>query len=179
MTRSEVQRLCHRLRNIAEPVLSHETWAATLFGVFIGLFVAWKSLPPATPSQAEHTAYLRGVYLASWILTLVVAAIFGSLAVGERRRQRKSEPSLIADELEQICDERMPDCTCSECGHNGCLLYPNIEIDDPKRSGEFRRTLICPRCSTPGAEAALVADALAFGHQLNDLRVFGSSAVAA
>lgn len=73
----------------------------------------------------------------------------------------------------------MPDCTCSQCGQTGCLLYPNIEIDDPKRSGEFRRTLICPHCSTPGAEATLVADALAFGHRLNDLRVFGSQAAAA
>ncbi len=70
------------------------------------------------------------------------------------------------------------DALCSECGTEG-LIYPNIEIDDPKRSGEYRRTLICPHCSGPGAEASLVADAIAFGHELNDRRVFLPSGAAA
>lgn len=70
----------------------------------------------------------------------------------------------------------MVDCTCSVCGTSGCLIYPNIEHDDPKRSGENRRTLICPSCSTPGAERALVADAEQFGYSLNPHRVFAAVA---
>lgn len=60
---------------------------------------------------------------------------------------------------------------CAICRAPG-LLYPNIELDDPKRSGEDRPTLVCPRCSKPAAESHLVADAQQFGHQLNDNRVF-------
>jgi hypothetical protein len=60
---------------------------------------------------------------------------------------------------------------CALCGDDG-LLYPNVEIDDPRRSGEFRPTLICPRCSRPSSEQALRTDAEAFGYLLNDRCVF-------
>lgn len=63
--------------------------------------------------------------------------------------------------------------TCTLCGTDG-LLYPNIEIDDPKRSGEYRPTLVCPRCSCPAAEATLVADTCDFGFELNPRRIFHS-----
>ncbi|HLY83731.1 MAG TPA: hypothetical protein VKQ71_12130, partial [Acidimicrobiales bacterium] len=50
----------------------------------------------------------------------------------------------------------MKDCTCMVCKQGGCLIYPNIELDDPKRSGAYRPTLVCSRCSVPSVEAALV-----------------------
>lgn len=65
--------------------------------------------------------------------------------------------------------------TCMVCGADG-LIYPNVEIDNPEGSGEYKPTLICPRCSTPAAEARLVAEAERY--QLNDKRVFGLAAVA-
>jgi hypothetical protein len=63
------------------------------------------------------------------------------------------------------------EANCAICGAPG-LLYPNIELDDPKRSGENRRTLVCPECSGPAAETALRADAQQFGYRLNERRVF-------
>lgn len=60
---------------------------------------------------------------------------------------------------------------CSICRDEG-LLYPNVEIDDPKRSGEFRPTLICPRCSRPSHEDELRADAERFGYLLNERSIF-------
>jgi len=66
------------------------------------------------------------------------------------------------------------DCTCAICGTGGCLLYPNIAIDDPERDGKFHPTLICPRCSSPAAERALVRDAETFGYALNAERVFAA-----
>lgn len=60
---------------------------------------------------------------------------------------------------------------CSVCGAGG-LLYPNIDIDDPKRDGAFRPTLVCPGCSVPAGERALRADAENFGYVLNERLVF-------
>jgi hypothetical protein len=68
--------------------------------------------------------------------------------------------------------------TCALCGASG-LMYPNVELDDPARSGGYRPTLVCPRCSTPATERALVRDAESFGYELNPARVFGAAAVAA
>lgn len=62
---------------------------------------------------------------------------------------------------------------CVICGAEG-LMYPNVELDDPNRSGEHRPTLACPGCSQPAAEAALVREALDFGYLLNDRRVFAA-----
>jgi hypothetical protein len=115
--KAEVDRICRRLRGIVAPVLSHETWAATLFGASLGLFIAWTSLPSsstaAKPADARHAAYLHGAYLVGWIAALVIAAILASLAIADRRRNRTSEAHLIADELQEICDERLakPDGT--------------------------------------------------------------------
>lgn len=70
------------------------------------------------------------------------------------------------------------EATCSVCGAAG-LLYPNVEIDDPNRSGEYHPTLICPCCSKPPSERALREDAEQFGYELRPVSVFGSSPVAA
>lgn len=110
--KTEVERFCRRLRSIVQPVLSHETWAATLLGVFIGLFVAYTSLP-STGSNENHLAYLHGVYQAGWIAAAAGAFIFGSLATRDRWKRSKSDAYLIADELEEICNERMPKPTAT------------------------------------------------------------------
>jgi hypothetical protein len=72
--------------------------------------------------------------------------------------------------------------TCSICGADG-LMYPDVELDDPKGApgpAKHRPTLICPSCSSPAAERALVREVEASGrHQLNGARVFGARAVAA
>lgn len=71
------------------------------------------------------------------------------------------------------------EANCMTCGAAG-LMYPNVEIDDPNGSGEYRPTLVCPRCSHPANEAALIREAEASGlYQLNGKRVFGAMAVAA
>jgi hypothetical protein len=69
--------------------------------------------------------------------------------------------------------------TCAICGADG-LMYPNVGIDDPNGDGQYKPTLVCPSCSQPAAERALVREVEASGrHQLNDARVFGTRAVAA
>jgi len=55
-------------------------------------------------------------------------------------------------------------------------MYPNVEIDDPKGSGEYKPTLVCPNCSKAPSEARLVAEAEGFGFQLNTHRVFPRAA---
>lgn len=67
---------------------------------------------------------------------------------------------------------------CHDC-HTEGLMYPNIDLDDPKRDVDPttspKPTLICPRCSRRGGvglERALVDDAESFGYELNDRRVF-------
>ena len=70
-------------------------------------------------------------------------------------------------------------CRCALCGAEG-LLYPNVGLDSPPREAigdaarlGHRPTVICPRCSSTGAERALVAEVEASGlHNLNDTRVF-------
>lgn len=65
------------------------------------------------------------------------------------------------------------DATCTVCGTPG-LMYPDVVLDDPN-SGfpQHRPTLVCPHCSQPAAEHALVSEVLTAGlHQLNDRRVF-------
>jgi hypothetical protein len=62
---------------------------------------------------------------------------------------------------------------CAVCDADG-LMYPNVGIDDPNGDGQYRPTLICPTCSKPAAERALVREAQDFGHKLNDARVFGA-----
>jgi hypothetical protein len=68
-------------------------------------------------------------------------------------------------------------CRCMVCGADG-LLYPNVELDDPKRSGGYRPTVVCPRCSTPAVERWLRMDAEEFGYELNGSRVFGQAVAA-
>jgi hypothetical protein len=76
------------------------------------------------------------------------------------------------------------EANCAICKADS-LLYPNIELDKAHRSGgdaafAHRRTLICPLCSKPGIERALVAEVEATGlHELNSRRVFYAEAVAA
>jgi hypothetical protein len=71
-------------------------------------------------------------------------------------------------------------CRCGICGTGGCLLYPNVELDDPESDAGFRPTLVCPSCSTPAAERALRAEVEATGnYKLKPVTVFGGLAVAA
>jgi hypothetical protein len=67
---------------------------------------------------------------------------------------------------------------CAICRNSDCLLYPNVELDDPQRSGQSRPTLVCPTCSVPVVERALVADAEQFGYALNSRRIFGAAEMA-
>lgn len=69
------------------------------------------------------------------------------------------------------------EATCSACKSDG-LLYPNVDIDDPDRSGGFKPTLVCPQCTSPAMERVLRADAVTFGHTLNDRMVFPIRAAA-
>jgi hypothetical protein len=70
-------------------------------------------------------------------------------------------------------------CRCALCGAEG-LLYPNVGLDSPPREAigdatvsGYKPTVICPRCSAPVLERALVAEVEASGlHDLNDSRVF-------
>jgi len=107
LTRTEVDRFCRRLRNIAEPIISHETWAAALFGSGIALYVARATLPSASVATANHVHFLQGVFEAGWIASGVGFVMFALLAIGDRRRKKKSDANLVADELEDICEERM------------------------------------------------------------------------
>ena len=101
MSRNEVKRFCERLRNVIAPLFSHETWAATLLGLGVGLLLAWKSLPDPTTHE-----YLRASYFVGFIASGLGFVILTSLAVNDRKRT-KTEPSRVADELEDMCKERM------------------------------------------------------------------------
>jgi hypothetical protein len=107
--KSELGRICKRLRAISPAILSNETWAATLLGAAIALLVAWAALPAPSsdPKHENHLSFLHGAFLVSWIFAAIGTIIFGSLAIGERRRQGNGPAHLIADELEEICVERM------------------------------------------------------------------------
>lgn len=63
------------------------------------------------------------------------------------------------------------ECVCAICG-TGALLYPNVELDDPEGDGGFLPTAVCPRCSRPSCEAALVSASRGRGYVLNARRVF-------
>lgn len=63
--------------------------------------------------------------------------------------------------------------TCSLCRSDG-LLYPNVGLDTG--TGGYKPTVVCPRCSAPVCERALVAEVEASGlHKLNTRRVFSAA----
>lgn len=68
--------------------------------------------------------------------------------------------------------------TCTICGSDG-LMYPDIELDDPKRGDDgppkHRPTLVCPQCSGPGGERRLRSEAEDFGYVLNERAVFATT----
>lgn len=62
--------------------------------------------------------------------------------------------------------------TCARCGAEG-LLYPNVDPTAPRAAADYRPTLVCPRCSRPADEGALIAGVVTSGmHRLNTRRVF-------
>lgn len=63
--------------------------------------------------------------------------------------------------------------TCAICGTEG-LMYPDVELEESSQApARHRPTLICPRCSRPSLERALVVEVLVTArHRLNDRRVF-------
>jgi len=101
MSRSEIQRICRRLREIVEPVFSHETWAAAFFGAFVALLVTILTLPHEKTHQERY-----GVLIAATIFSGLLFIVLATLAYSGKK-QRRHEASLVADELEEICDERM------------------------------------------------------------------------
>lgn len=69
-------------------------------------------------------------------------------------------------------------CVCSICSTAGCVMYPDVELDDPGGKGiRHRPTLICPHCSSPAAERRLRAEVEETGrYVLNAASVFGVAA---
>jgi len=101
MGERELARICARLRNHSEPIISHETWGGSLLGVSVGLLIGFVTL-----TGSGQTAFLRGALLAGAVASFVGFAILVIVGVAVRQR-RGSESHLIADELEDIASERL------------------------------------------------------------------------
>lgn len=101
VSKHEVDGWCARLRNLSDPVISPEAWAAATVSLFAASIFALIALP-----DRKHHASLVGFYWACIIFFGLLTAFLIWLA-HRLRANMKSQGEMIAREMETIRDKRL------------------------------------------------------------------------